>query len=72
MDGFRSKYFSFNLSFIFLLVTITLRTGIYICMCMVTLEFDLFYTKPKVLYLTFATNLMVLFWVLSFIEEAAP
>ena len=73
-NGFRPKYFSFNVSFIFLLVTLTLRTGTYVGLRMVTLEkqFNWVYIKPAVFYLTFATNVMVLSYLINFIRRSAP
>ena len=73
-NGFRPKYLAFNVSFIFLLVALTLRTGTYVGLRMVTLEkqFNWVYIKPSVFYLTFATDVMILFWVLHFIYRSAP
>ena len=72
--GYRPKYLSFHLSFISLLVTLTVRTGTYVGLRLVSAEkmFKWVYIKPFVFYLTFGTDLLILFWVLNFISRSAP
>ena len=70
--GFRSKYFAFNLKFIYLLVTNTVRTGTYVGLRMISIEkiLDWIYIKPSIFYLTFATDMMILTGVLYFIYQS--
>lgn len=72
--GFKSKYLTFNLQFVYMLVTLTLRTGTYIGLRLVSAEkiFDWVRIKPSVIYLTFCTDFMILFGVMYFIYQAAP
>ena len=72
--GFKKKYFSFNVSFIYLLVTLTIRTFTYVGLRMTTREKLLkwVYIKPGVFYLTYVTDIMIVFGVLNFIYQSAP
>ena len=67
--GFRTKYLSFNLQFIYLLVTLAVRTFTYVGLRLVSKEkmFEWIYIKPSVFYLTYATDVMILIGVMYFI-----
>ena len=72
--GFRPKYLTFNLQFVYLLVTLTLRTCTYVGLRLTSREKILQWVriKPSVIYLTYATDFMIVFGVLYFIYQAAP
>ena len=71
--GFRPKYFSFNLQFIYLLATLTLRAGTYVGLRLVSVKkiFQWIYIEPSVFYLTYATDIMILAGVMYFIYQSA-
>ena len=71
---FRSKYLSLNLHFIYLLVTLTLRTGTYVGLRLVSKVkmFEWTFIKPSVFYLTYTTDLMIVAGVMYFIISSAP
>ena len=62
------------MSFIYLLVTLTIRTFTYVGLRMTTKEKLLkwVYIKPGVFYLTYVTDIMIVFGVLNFIYQSAP
>ena len=72
--GFQPKYPTFNLQFAYLLVTLTLRTFTYVGLRLTSREKILQWVriKPSVIYLTYATDFMIVFGVLYFIYQAAP
>ena len=69
-EAFRPKYLTFNLQFIYLLVTLTVRTFTYVGLRLTSAEkiFDWVRIKPGVFYLTYVTDFMILFGVLYFIH----
>ena len=71
---FRSKYLSLNIHFIYLLVTLTLRTGTYVGLRLSSKVKMLEWTfiKPSVFYLTYTTDLMIVAGVMYFIISSAP
>ena len=71
---FQPQYLSFNLQFIYLMVTLTIRTGIYVGLRLVSVKkmFDWVFISPAVFYLTYSTNIMILFGVIYFIYNSTP
>ena len=71
---FEPRYVKFNLNFIYILVALTVRVGTYIGLRLVSKKkmFEWIYIKPEVYYVTFATDILVLLWVLNFIYKSAP
>lgn len=58
----------------YLLVTLTLRTGIYLGLRLSSGQkmFEWTFISPSVFYLTYATNLMIVVGVIYFIYSSAP
>lgn len=72
--NFKPKYFSFNVQFVGLMLTMTIRTGIYVGLRLVSFEkmFVWTYIKPCVFYLTYVTNTAVIVYIMYFIYNSAP
>ena len=72
--GFQPKYLAFNLGFIYLLVTLTVRTFTYVELRMTSVDKLLkwVYIKPHTFYLTYFSDIMIVFGVLYFIYQSAP
>ena len=54
------------------MITLTIRTGIYVGLRLVSFKkmFDWVFINPAVFYLTYFTNLMILFGVIYFIYNS--
>ena len=60
--------------FVYILVTLTLRTGTYVCLRLTSVEKVFFWTmiKPSVFYLTYVTDFFIVAGVMHFIAKSAP
>ena len=68
-ERFSPRYTWFNVVFAYILITLTLRTGTYVGFRMTSGEkiFEWKLIQPCVFYLTYATDVMIVFGVLYFI-----
>ena len=68
-ERFKPQYRWLNIVFAYIIVTLTLRTGIYVGFRMTSWEKMIEWTliQPCVFYLTYATDVMIIFGVLYFV-----
>lgn len=68
------RYRNLNLLFVYYLVILTIRTGVYVGVRLTSAEKILRWTfiKPVAFYLTYSTDLLIVLGVLYFIVNSAP